>query len=77
MQSQELSRTQWIKNVTIGGLALLSVLILLLYGRFRLKKKLHDTLMKKKADIDLAYAKLEISITQKTMINSKGVNLKL
>jgi len=68
LQSQELNRIQWIKNATIVGLAFLTILILLIYGRFRLKKKLHDTLMKKKADIDLAYAQLEINVQQKNKL---------
>jgi len=65
LQSQELNRIQWIKNATIAGLAFLTIVLVLIYGRFRLKKKLHDTLVRKKADIDLAYAELEVNIQQK------------
>jgi len=65
LQSQELNRIQWIKNATIAGLAFLTIVLVLIYGRFRLKKKLHDTLVRKKADIDLAYAELELNIQQK------------
>ncbi|KQM76316.1 hypothetical protein ASE74_19910 [Pedobacter sp. Leaf216] len=68
LQSQELNRIQLIKNATVVGLAFLTVLILLIYGRFRLKKKLHDTLVKKKADIDLAYAALEVNVQQKNKL---------
>ncbi|MDQ0640029.1 two-component sensor histidine kinase [Pedobacter sp. W3I1] len=68
LQSQELNRIQWIKNVTVAGLAFLTIVLVLIYGRFRLKKKLHDTLVKKKADIDLAYAELEINVQQKNKL---------
>ena len=68
LQSQELNRIQLIKNVTIGGLVFLTLIIILIYGRSRLKKKLHDTLVKKKKDIDLAYAKLEINVQQKNKL---------
>ena len=68
LQSQELNRIQLIKNFTFGGLIFLSIVLLLLYGRFRLKQKLHQTLAKKKADIDLAYAKLEVNIQQKNKL---------
>lgn len=68
LQSQELNRIQLIKNITFVGLAFLSIVLLLLYGRFRLKKKLHNTLIKKKADIDLAYAKLESNVEQKNKL---------
>jgi len=68
LQSQELNRIQWIKNATIAGLAFLTIVLLLIYGRFRLKKKLHDTLVKKKAEIDLAYAELEVNIQQKNKL---------
>ncbi len=65
LQSQELNRIQLIKNFTFGGLVFLSIVLLLLYGRFRLKKKLHEALAIKKADIDIAYAALEVNIQQK------------
>ncbi|QDW25998.1 hypothetical protein FFJ24_014675 [Pedobacter sp. KBS0701] len=68
LQSQELNRIQWIKNATFTGLAFLTIVLILIYGRFRLKKKLHDTLVKKKADIDLAYAKLEVNVQQKNKL---------
>jgi two-component system, sensor histidine kinase PdtaS len=68
LQSQELSRIQWIKNATFAGLAFLTIVLILIYSRFRLKKKLHDTLVKKKADIDLAYAKLEVNVQQKNKL---------
>lgn len=68
LQSQELNRIQWIKNATVAGLAFLTIVLVLIYGRFRLKKKLHETLVKKKADIDLAYAKLEVNIQQKNKL---------
>jgi len=68
LQSQELNRIQLIKNATVAGLAFLTIVLILIYGRFRLKKKLHDTLVKKKADIDLAYAKLEINVQQKNKL---------
>ena len=68
LQSQELNRIQWIKNATFVGLAFLTIVLILIYGRFRLKKKLHDTLVKKKADIDLAYAKLEVNVQQKNKL---------
>ncbi|MGN8056247.1 tetratricopeptide repeat-containing sensor histidine kinase [Pedobacter sp. 22163] len=68
LQSQELNRIQWIKNATIAGLAFLTIVLVLIYGRFRLKKKLHDTLVKKKADIDLAYTELELNIQQKNKL---------
>ncbi len=68
LQNQELNRIQLIKNITIAGLALLTILMVLIYSRFRLKKKLHETLMKKKAEIDLAYVKLEINVQQKNKL---------
>lgn len=68
LQSQELDRTQLVKNVTIAGLAFLTVVLILIYGRFRLKKRLHDTLVKKKAEIDLAYAVLETNVQQKNKL---------
>jgi two-component sensor histidine kinase len=68
LQSQELNRIQWIKNATVAGLAFLTIVLVLIYGRFRLKKKLHETLVKKKADIDLAYAELEVNIQQKNKL---------
>ena len=68
LQSQELNRIQWIKNATIVGLAFLTIVLVLIYGRFRLKKKLHETLVKKKADIDLAYSELEVNIQQKNKL---------
>jgi len=68
LQNQELNRIQLIKNITVAGLALLTILVILIYSRFRLKKKLHETLMKKKAEIDLAYAKLEINVQQKNKL---------
>ncbi|WP_316847151.1 histidine kinase dimerization/phosphoacceptor domain -containing protein [Pedobacter psychrodurus] len=68
LQSQELNRIQWIKNATVAGLAFLTIVLVLIYGRFRLKKKLHDTLVRKKAEIDLAYAELEVNIQQKNKL---------
>jgi len=68
LQSQELNRIQWIKNATIAGLAFLTIVLVLIYGRFRLKKKLHDILVRKKAEIDLAYAELEVNIQQKNKL---------
>ncbi len=68
LQSQELNRIQWIKNATVAGLAFSSLVLVLIYGRFRLKKKLHETLVKKKAAIDLAYAELEVNIQQKNKL---------
>ncbi|MGQ7856757.1 tetratricopeptide repeat-containing sensor histidine kinase [Pedobacter sp. WC2501] len=68
LQSQELNRIQWIKNATIAGLAFLTIVLVLIYGRFRLKKKLHDILVRKKAEIDRAYAELEVNIQQKNKL---------
>lgn len=68
LQSQELNRIQLIKNATIAGLAFLTIVLALIYGRFRLKQKLHDTLLRKKADIDLAYAELEVNVKQKNKL---------
>lgn len=68
LQSQELNRIQWIKNATVAGLAFLTIVLFLIYGRFRLKKKLHDILVRKKAEIDLAYAELEVNIQQKNKL---------
>lgn len=68
LQRQELNRTQLIKNATIASLAFLSVVLVLLYGRFRLKKKLHHTLMIKKAELDLAYTELEGNIREKNKL---------
>ncbi|WP_316800486.1 sensor histidine kinase [Pedobacter frigidisoli] len=68
LQSQELNRIQLIKNVTIAGLAFLTLVLILIYGRFRLKKKLHDTLVKKKDEIDLAYGQLEMLVQQKNKL---------
>ncbi|KLT64321.1 histidine kinase dimerization/phosphoacceptor domain -containing protein [Pedobacter sp. BMA] len=68
LQSQELNRIQLIKNVTIAGLAFLTLVLILIYGRFRLKKKLHDTLVKKKDEIDLAYGQLEVLVQQKNKL---------
>jgi len=77
LQSQELNRIQLIKNATIAGLAFLTIVLALIYGRFRLKKKLHDTLVKKKAEIDLAYAELELNVEQKNkLIDEKESLLK-
>ncbi|TCD25630.1 hypothetical protein EZ456_15340 [Pedobacter psychrodurus] len=68
LQSQELNRIQWIKNATVAGLAFLTIVLVLIYGRFRLKKKLHETLVRKKAELDVAYAELEINIQQKNKL---------
>jgi len=68
IQKQELKRTQLIQNVTIGSLILITIVLMLVYGRFRLKKRLHDTLVKKKAEIDLAYRELETNILQKNKL---------
>ena len=68
LQSQEINRSKLIKDFTFGGLIFLCLVLILLYGRFSLKKKLHNTLIKKKADIDIAYAKLEVNIQQKNKL---------
>jgi len=68
IQKQELKRTQLMQDVTIGSLILITMVLILVYGRFRLKKKLHDTLVKKKAEIDLAYRELESNVEQKNRL---------
>ncbi len=68
LQSQQLNRVQWIRNATITGLAFVSIVLVLLYGRFSLKKKLHNTLVRQKAEIDLAYAELERNVEQKNKL---------
>lgn len=68
LQLQELGRAQLIKKTTLGGIAFLSLVIILLYSRFSLKKRVHKILLEQKKRIDMAYADLEVSIAQKNKL---------
>ena len=68
LQNQELGRLQVIKNSTIALLICVSIVLLLLYGRFRLKKKHHAEAARQKAELDIAYSRLETSVLQKNQL---------
>lgn len=68
LQSQQLGRDKLIKRSTFFGLVFLSVVLILLYSRFNLKKRVNKILVMQKKSIDLAYAKLEVSIQQKNKL---------
>jgi two-component sensor histidine kinase len=68
LQSQQLDRDEMIKKSTFGGLAFLMIVLILLYNRFNLKKRVYAILIKQKKAIDTAYAKLEVSFRQKNVL---------
>jgi two-component sensor histidine kinase len=68
LQLQKLERAEFIKKATIASIVFLIIVIILLYNRFNLKRKVHNILMTQKRAIDLAYQKLEISIVQKNKL---------
>jgi two-component sensor histidine kinase len=68
LQQQKLERAELIKKATIASIIFLIIVIILLYNRFNLKRKVHNILMTQKKAIDLAYQKLEISIIQKNKL---------
>jgi len=68
LQSQQLDRDHLIKRTTFGGLGFLSLVIILLYNRFNLKKRVNAILIKQKKSIDAAYVKLEESLQQKNKL---------
>ncbi|WP_443947467.1 sensor histidine kinase [Pedobacter sp. AW1-32] len=68
LQSQELEREKILKNAILGGIALLLIFIVLLYSRFRLKKRLHNLLLLQNKSLDEAYHELQVSIEQKNQL---------
>jgi two-component sensor histidine kinase len=68
LQAQQLDRDEMIKKSTFGGLAFLMIVLILLYNRFNLKKRVYAILIKQKKAIDTAYAKLEVSFRQKNVL---------
>jgi len=68
LQAQQLDRDQLIKKTTFGGIGFLLLVLVLLYNRFNLKKRVYAILMKQKKTIDIAYAKLELSFRQKNKL---------
>ena len=68
LQSQQLERDLLIKRSTFGGLGFLSLLVILLYSRFNLKKRVNGILVEQKKTIAIAYEKLEVSVQQKNKL---------
>ena len=75
LQSQQLDRDKLIKRTTFGGIGFLCLVIVLLYSRFNLKKRVNTILIKQKKTIDIAYAKLEESLQQKNKLISEKESL--
>lgn len=68
LQSQQLEREKILKNTILTGIALLLVFLVLLYNRFRLKKRLHGILLVQNKHLDEAYHELQVSIAQKNRL---------
>jgi two-component sensor histidine kinase len=68
LQLQKLEQAQLIRNATIASIVFLIVVIILLYNRFNLKRRVNNILITQKKAIDLAYQKLETSIIQKNKL---------
>ena len=65
IQLQELQRAKLIKNIIMAGILVLLVMVVLFYSRYRLKKRIHNILLKQKMVLDVSYSELELSVDLK------------